>query len=462
MKKTEVVVIGAGPGGYVAAIRAAQMGKKVTVIESEKVGGVCLNVGCIPSKALIEAGHRYQESLHSQFLGVNNSQTKLDFKRTQEWKSTQVVQPLTSGVAALLQKNKVDLIKGTAIFKDKHTVEISQKNGKIQLSFEQAIIATGSHPIEIPGFKFQNRVMDSTSVLDLKEVPEKLLVIGGGYIGCELASAYADLGSQVTIIEGTSQILPNFEQDIAMIVEKEFTEKGIKVLTNAKAESYQEKNQKVELEISYRKKKQNLDGDYILVTVGRAPNTKQLGLEKIGIATGKQGLIQVDEQYRTSVANIFAIGDVIAGPALAHKASYDGKVAAEVIAGKNVKKDYLAIPAICFTTPEIATVGLTKKEAMDKGIQAKSVQFPFQANGRALTLHAEKGFVRLVYEEGTEEILGVQMIGPHVSDLIGEITLAIECSLTLTDIALTIHGHPTLSEVIMDASEAGLGLPIHM
>lgn len=461
-KKTETVVIGAGPGGYVAAIRAAQLGQKVTVIEAEHIGGVCLNVGCIPSKALITAGHRYQEAQHSDFLGLSVKDAQLDFTKTQQWKDQQVVKTLTSGVGMLLKKNGVDVIMGRGQFTGPQSMTITTKNGEEKLEFKQAIVATGSRPIEIPGFKFEGRVLDSTGGLNLKEIPKKLIIIGGGIVGSELGGAYRNLGSEVTIIEGSPTIVPNFEKDISEIVAKRFKQNGVKIFTNAKAKKAVETKNGVAVEVEIKGKTQTIEADYVMVTVGRRPNTENLGLEKAGVTLRDRNLIKVDEQYRTSQKTIFAIGDIVEGLALAHKASYEAKIAAEVISGKNVAKDYRAIPAICFTDPEVATVGYTQAEAKAAGIKAKTANFPMQANGRALSLNATEGFVRLVFEAETELILGAQIVGVNASDLVAELTLAIESYLTLEDISLTIHGHPTLSEMVMDASEIGLGLPIHM
>lgn len=456
-KKTETVVIGAGPGGYVAAIRAAQLGQKVTVIEAEHIGGVCLNVGCIPSKALITAGHRYQEAQHSDFLGLSVKDAQLDFTKTQQWKDQQVVKTLTSGVGMLLKKNGIDVIMGRGQFTGPQSMTITTKNGEEKLEFKQAIVATGSRPIEIPGFKFEGRVLDSTGGLNLKEIPKKLIIIGGGIVGSELGGAYRNLGSEVTIIEGSPTIVPNFEKDISEIVAKRFKQNGVKIFTNAKAKKAVETKNGVAVEVEIKGKTQTIEADYVMVTVGRRPNTENLGLEKAGVTLTDRNLIKVDEQYRTSQKTVFAIGDIVEGLALAHKASYEAKVAAEVISGKNVAKDYRAIPAICFTDPEVATVGYTQAEAKAAGINAKTANFPMQANGRALSLNATEGFVRLVFEAETELILGAQIVGVNASDLVAELTLAIESYLTLEDISLTIHGHPTLSEMVMDASEIGLG-----
>lgn len=460
--QTETLVIGAGPGGYTAAIRCAQLGQKVTIVEAEHIGGVCLNVGCIPSKALITAGHRYQEAKQADFLGVQAKEVTLDLKKTQQWKDEQVVRKLTSGIQALLKKNEVQIMAGRFTFQSKESGEIDTAEGRETIAFKQAIIASGSRPIEIPGFPFGEGILDSTGGLNLKELPKKMVVIGGGYIGCELAGAYANLGTDVTIVEGTPALLPSFEADIQNIIQKSFRKKGVRVITNAKAKEAVRQGNGYITEIEVKGEKESLTSDVVMVTVGRKPSTDQLGLDKLGIKTDANGLIPVNEKYQTSQKHICAIGDVVEGLALAHKASYEAKVAAEVISGKNVAKDYRAIPAICFTDPEVATVGLTKAEAAAKGYKADSSAFPMQGNGRALSLNASEGFVRLVYDQETSLVLGAQIVGVNASDLIAELTLAIESCLTLEDIALTIHGHPTLSEMVMDASEAGLGMPIHM
>jgi dihydrolipoamide dehydrogenase len=431
-------------------------------VEGKHIGGVCLNVGCIPSKALIHAGHIYQDSLHATYLGIKNSQTELDFATTQKWKDEKVVRVLTSGIRMLLQKNNVKIVEGMAKFISSKQVSVSTNEQEEIIDFQQAIIATGSQPIEIPGFSFGGRIIDSTGGLSLKEVPKKLVIIGGGVIGSELGGAYANLGADVTILEGSSQLLPTYEKDLIQVVETSFKKKGIKVVTNAIAQSAVDDGSQVNVHYTVNNQKNHVSADYVMVTVGRRANTANLGLDKAGLAVNDIGLIPVNNQYQTKQSHIYAIGDVIEGPALAHKASYEAKVAAEVICGKNVAKDYRVIPAICFTDPEVASVGWTLAEAKAAGKQVSRAVFPMKANGRALSLNATEGFVRLIFEKETELVMGGQIVGVGASDLIAELTLAIESCLTLEDIALTIHGHPTLSEIIMDVSEIGLGLPIHM
>lgn len=463
-EELETVVIGSGPGGYVAAIRAAQLGQKVTIIEKGNIGGVCLNVGCIPSKALIHASEEYQASLNSSLLGISNTETHIDFKQTQAWKDEKVVGPLTKGVEQLLKKNKVSIIKGEAYFVNSQTIHVMFGEAEGQTyKFEKAIIATGSRPIELPSFKFRDRIVDSTGALNLKEIPEKMVVIGGGYIGTELAGAYAQLGTKVTILEGMSRILLGFEKDMVNIVEKNFKSKGVTIVSNAIAKTAEQDEKQVTVTYEVDGKEEKLKADYVLVSVGRRPNTDDIGLDIADIKTNEKGLIEVDEQGRTNKKNIFAIGDIVPGPALAHKASYEAKVAAEAIAGsKGAAVDYMAMPAVCFSDPELATVGFTEKEAKEKGLSVKSSKFPLAGNGRALSLNKTQGFIRLITEKETQTLVGAQVAGVNASELIAELGLAVENGLTVEDISLTIHSHPSLGESIMDAAELALGQPIHI
>ncbi|EST90533.1 dihydrolipoyl dehydrogenase [Vagococcus lutrae] len=457
----DTVVIGAGPGGYVAAIRAAQMGQKVAIIEREYIGGVCLNVGCIPSKALISAGHKYQEALDSEIFGVKTEKVSLDFEQTQNWKNNTVVNKLTSGVEFLLKKNKVEILNGEAFFIDGHNLRVIHGDEAQTYSFNNAIVATGSRPIEIKGFKFGGRIIDSTGGLNLTEVPKKLVIVGGGVIGAELGGAYANLGSEVTILEGSPQIIPNFEKDMVRLVEKSFKEKGMTVVTNAMAKGAVDNGDSVTVTYEADGKEQSIEADYVMVTVGRRPNTDELGLEVAGVEMNDRGLVMVDEQGRTNVESIFAIGDIVPGAALAHKASYEAKIAAEAIAGKPVAVDYIGMPAVAFTDPELATVGYTEKQAKEEGLDVKATKFPLGGNGRALSLNQTEGFVRLVTTKEDNVIIGAQVAGINASDIIAELGLAIEAGMNAEDIALTIHSHPSLAESVMDTAEMALGLPIH-
>ncbi len=458
----DTVVIGAGPGGYVAAIRAAEMGQKVAIIEREFIGGVCLNVGCIPSKALIAAGHHLQESKDSSVFGVSAENVQLDFTKTQAWKDNNVVHKLTSGVEFLLKKHKVEILMGEAFFVDDHTLRVMHPDSAQTYSFNNAIVATGSRPIEIKGFKFGGRVLDSTGGLNLKEVPKKFVIIGGGVIGAELGGAYANLGAEVTILEGSPQILPTYEKDMVKLVEDDFKKKGVTVVTGAMAKEAIDNGESVTVKYEVDGKEQSVVADYVMVTVGRRANTDDLGLEQAGVEVAERGLIPVDAQGRTNVKNIFAIGDIVAGAALAHKASYEAKIAAEAIAGKKVAVDYKAMPAVAFTDPELASVGLTIAEAKEKGYDAKAFKFPFSGNGRALSLDKTEGFLRLVTTVDDNVIIGAQIAGVGASDMISELALAIESGMNAEDIALTIHPHPSLGEITMDTAELALGLPIHI
>ena len=394
-------------------------------------------------------------------FGVTSENVSRDFAKTQEWKDKKVVKTSTSGVGFLLKKHKVETIEGEAFFVDDHSLRVMHPDSAQTYSFNHAIVATGSRPIEIPGFKFGGRVIDSTGGLALKEVPKKLAIIGGGVIGAELGGAYANLGAEVTIIEGTPQILPTYEKDMVKVVESDFKKKGIKIITSAMAKEAVDNGDSVTIKYAVDGKEDSVTADYVMVTVGRRPNTNDMGLEQAGVEIGERGLIPVDNQGRTNIKNIFAIGDIVAGAALAHKASYEAKIAAEAISGKKVAVDYKAMPAVAFTDPELANVGMTIKEAKDAGLNAKAYKFPFAGNGRALSLNKTEGFIRLVTTVDDDVLIGAQIAGVGASDMVSELALAIESGMNAEDIALTIHPHPSLGEIVMDASELALGMPIH-
>lgn len=456
----DTLVVGAGPGGYVAAIRAAQTGQSVTIVDKGALGGVCLNVGCIPSKALIEAGTRFSQAKNSEEMGIITKDVSVDFEKVQEWKSG-VVNKLTSGVESLLKGNKVDIVKGEAYFVDKNTVRVMDETSSQTYTFKNCIIATGSTPIEIPAFKYSDRILDSTGALALKEVPKKLVVIGGGYIGTELGAAYADFGTEVTILEGEKEILGGFEKDMITPLKRNLKKKNVNIITSAMAKSSEESDTGVKVTYEAKGKEVTIEADYVLVTVGRYPNTSEIGLEEMGIELDDRGLVKINKQCRTNIDNIYAIGDIVEGPPLAHKASYEGKIAAEVIGGEKSEIDVNAIPAVMFASPELASVGYTEAEAKEAGYDVKASKFPFAANGRALSLDSTDGFVRLVTRKEDGLILGGQVVGANASDLISEIGLAIEAGMTAEDIALTIHAHPTLGEMVMEAADVAIGRPIH-
>lgn len=459
--EVDTLVVGAGPGGYVAAIRAAQLGQKVTIVDKGALGGVCLNVGCIPSKALITAGQKAAEAQGIEELGIKAEKVSVDFSKVQEWKDS-VVNKLTSGVEGLLKGNKVDIVSGEAYFVDKNTAKVMDEKNSQTYKFNNCIIATGSTPIEIPSFKFSDRVLDSTGALSLKEIPKKLVVIGGGYVGTELGTAFANFGTEVTFLEGAKDILGGFEKQMTQVVKKRLKKKGVTIVTEAVAKGVEETKDGVKVTYEAKGKEETLEADYVLVTVGRKPNTEEIGLEQVGIELDERGRVKTDKQCRTSVDNIYAIGDITAGPPLAHKASYEGKIAAEVISGEKSEVDYIGVPAVAFTEPELATVGLSEQEAKDKGFNVKVGKFPFAANGRALALNEADGFLKLITRKEDGLVLGGQIAGPNASDMISEIGLAVESGMTAEDIALTIHAHPTLGEITMEAAEVGLGKPVHM
>ncbi|MCH4168645.1 MAG: dihydrolipoyl dehydrogenase [Streptococcaceae bacterium] len=463
-KSVQTVVIGSGPGGYVAAIRAAELGQKVTIIERDFIGGVCLNVGCIPSKALINAGHNYYSQIHStnSIMGVHSKGATLNWDETQKWKNEQVVKTLTGGIGMLLKKHKIEILRGEARFNDNQVINVSSEDESHLLEFEKCIIATGSRPIEIPGFAFKGRVVNSTGALSLPEVPKHLVVIGGGVIGSELAGAYANLGSKVTIIEGLPHILNGFDKEMYSFVVDDFKEKGVEIVTNAKAKEAIQDDNSVKVVYEVDGVEHQVEADYCLVSVGRRPNTDEIGINNTDVKLTDRGQIVVNDRQQTSVSHIYAIGDIVEGPMLAHKASYEAKIAAGNVAGEDIQNCAISIPAVAYCDPELATMGETVESAKEKNLDFMISKFPFAANGRAITMNATKGFIRMLSDKATGVIIGAQIAGPGASDLISEFALAIENGLTTEDISMTVHPHPTLGEAIMDTSELADGMPIHI
>lgn len=465
MDKSELVIIGAGPGGYAAAFLAADMGMKVTLIDKEKnPGGVCLYRGCIPSKALLHVAKLINETKEASNWGIEFSEPKIDLKKLRDWKSS-VVTNLTGGLGILSKQRKINFIKGTASFKDSNTLTVKLISGKEEeLKFDNAIIAIGSRIATIPSLDIKSkRLLNSTTALDLPAIPKTLLVVGGGYIGLELGSVYYALGSKVSVVEMTSGLLPGADRDLVSFLSKKIKENFNEVMLNSKVVEIKEVKNGINVTIVDKDNKQKSTiYDYVLMSIGRKPITDGLGLENTNVKVNEKGWIKTDNQLRTSDKNIFAIGDIIGEPMLAHKASHEGRVAVEVIAGHKSVFEPLAIPAVVFTDPEIAWAGLTENQAREQKINYKAVKFPWAASGRATTLDRKDGVTKLIVDPETERLLGIGICGPGAGELIAEGVLAIEMGANLTDLKLTIHPHPTLSETIMEAAEVFFGQSTHI
>jgi dihydrolipoamide dehydrogenase len=458
----KVIVIGAGPAGYVCAIRLAQLGQEVTVVEKAEVGGTCLNVGCIPSKAMIAAGSLKERIGEASKMGIEVGKASMNVGQLVEWKQG-IVGKLTGGVAGLLKNHKCTLLRGDASLVDKNTVLVDGPDGKVTAKADDIVIATGSVPIEIPGFDFdESQVWSSTGALSPERIPDHIVVIGGGYIGLELGFMYSKLGSKVTVLEATSGALPGQDRDCVKIIERSLKKRKIKLMTETFALGYEKKGKKLVVKVKKGDKQETVECDQILSTVGRRPYSGGLGLEKVGLKTDERGFIKVDDQMRTSVPNIYAVGDIAGQPMLAHKGSKEGLVAAGVIAGKPERYDVRCVPAVIFTSPEMASVGETEEQLKERGASYNSGKFPFAASGRAMSLMETEGFVKVLADAETDELLGVHMVGPEVTELIAEAALAIEMGATAEDIGRTIHAHPTLPEAMMEAAEAVHGVAVHI
>jgi dihydrolipoamide dehydrogenase len=461
----DVVVIGAGPGGYVAAIRSAQLGLKTACIEREYWGGVCLNVGCIPSKAMISATHFLHRAQHqASDMGIHIKDISVDMKQLKKWKES-VSAKMAGGVSQLLKGNGVTVFSGEAEFKSKSELTVKSKTGTESITAKNFIVATGSRPIEIPGFKFDEKdILSSTGALALEDIPKSIVVIGGGYIGLEISGYLSKLGTKVTVVEATAAVLNGVvDPECAQVVSRKLTKQGVEILLNAKAKGQKKSGNGYEVTIEVGGKEQILKCDKILVTVGRKPNSDQTNLKAAGLQIDEKGFIKVDAQRRTNVPNIFAIGDIACQPMLAHKASHEGAMVSEIISGKNRVFDAKTVPAVVFTDPEIASAGMMETEAKAKGYtDLKVSKFPFAANGRAVSIMETDGFVKMIADAKTNILLGVHIVGPEASNLISEAVLAIEMGARLEDLALSIHPHPTLGETMMEAAEATLGHAIHI
>jgi len=459
----DVVVIGAGPAGYVCAIRCAQLGLKTAVIEKENLGGVCLNVGCIPSKALIAASKLAEKIRHADLMGIKAKYEGVDVGALVAWKAG-IVNKLTSGVGGLLKNHKVDVHMGDAKVVAKGRVEVSAKDGKKILEAKNIVVAVGSTPIEVPGFAFDGEhVWSSTHALAPKSLPKRMIVIGGGYIGLELGLVYHKLGTEVRVLEFMDRVLPGMEEELSKEMARMLKKKKVEVFTKTKAVGFKKGKNGLEVTAEVEGKAQVFECDVVLSCVGRRPSGKNLGLEAVGVKVDDRGFVPVDHRRQTNVPGIYAIGDVAGQPMLAHKGSHEGLVAAAAIAGdKGAAYDPACIPAVIFTDPEIASVGLTADEARKAGFDPVEGRFPFGASGRAMSLNETDGWVKVIGDRKTDKLLGVHMIGPEVTELVAEAALAIEMGATVGDLAQTIHAHPTLPEAMMEAAESVHNMAVHI
>jgi len=450
----DVLVLGAGPGGYTAAFRAADLGLKVALIERyTALGGVCLNVGCIPSKALLHAAVVIEEAAAMADHGVVFGEPVIDVAKLRGWKE-KVVGQLTGGLASMAKQRKVTIIQGSGVFSDAHEMTVETVDGSQVVSFARAIIAAGSQALKLPGLPWDDpRVMDSTDALELKDVPKRLLVIGGGIIGLEMASVYQGLGSEVTVVELTGQLMPGCDKDLVRPLQKRITERYAGIFVNTRVTALEPADDGLHATFEGAKMPENTVFDRVLVSTGRVPNGNRIGAEIAGVEVTDRGFVPVDKQMRTNVPHIFAIGDIVGQPMLAHKATHEAKVAAEVCAGMKVAFEARVIPSVAYTDPEIAWAGLTETEAKDQGIDYKVGRFPWAASGRAIGIGRTEGSTKLLFDPETHRVIGAGIVGPHAGDLIAECVLAIEMGAEAADIGLSIHPHPTLSETVAMSAE---------
>jgi dihydrolipoamide dehydrogenase len=462
-KTFDAVVIGGGPGGYVAAIRLAQLGKKTALVEKESLGGVCLNWGCIPSKALIAAANLVEDIRGAAERGIVAEAAKVDVDKLREFKDA-VVKKLVGGVGMLEKGNGVEVVKGTATFVAPNAVEVSGGGDgeKTRIEAPALIVATGARPIEIPGFEIDGKdVWSAKEAVNLPEIPKRLVCIGAGIIGAELGTVYAKLGSQVTFLEALPQILTGVDPEAVRLVQKGFRQRGVTVHVNAKAKGFERKGNALVVHAEVEGKALDIECEKILLGVGFRPNSEGIGLDKLGVKLDPKGHVQVNEQFRTSVPSLYAVGDLVGPPYLAHKGFKEGEIAAEAIAGMKSVKDWVALPSGIFTDPEIGTVGLTEEEARKAGYDPIVGKFAFAALGRAIAIDHTEGFVKVVGDRSSKLLLGATICGPEAADLVAEAALALEMGAYLEDVALTIHAHPTLPEAFHEACKAALGEAIH-
>ena len=453
-RSTQLLVLGSGPGGYTAAFRAADLGLKVTLVErNEQLGGVCLNVGCIPSKALLHAAKVIEEAAHMSERGIAFGEPRLDVPKLVAWKAS-VVAKLTGGLKVLAKQRKVDVVRGVGRFVAPNVLEVSGEGAPERIRFEQCIIAAGSEAIRLPGLPADARILDSSSALELPDISGRLLVVGGGIIGLEMACVYDALGSRVSVVELTGQLMPGTDADLVRPLEKRIRARYEAVLLDTKVAAIEAQSGGLRVSFAGEKAPEAQLYHRVLVAVGRSPNGKVIGAEAAGVKVSERGFIPVDRQLRTNVTHIFAIGDIAGPPLLAHKAMHEGKVAAEVAAGHKAAFDARVIPSVAYTDPEIAWAGLTETEARAKGTPFKKGAFPWVANGRSLSLAREEGFTKLLFDPETRRLLGGGIVGSNAGELISEVALAIETGCDAADIGLTVHPHPTLSETVAGAAEA--------
>lgn len=460
----DAIVIGGGPGGYVAAIRLAQLGQNTLVVEREAMGGVCLNWGCIPSKSLIAAASLLDKMREAEGMGISVSGIEVNVPQMQEWKRG-IVKKLTGGVRSLVQGNGATIVDGEARLIDAQTVEVArdQKVAGRYRATKGIIVGTGAAVIQIPGFEPDGEtVITAREAVDLQEAPKSMVIIGGGVIGLELGMVYQKLGTEISVVEMTDQLLPGVDADLVKVVEKRLKRAGAQILLGAKAERCEHHGKSATVVVTHEGQERRLEADKVLVAVGFRPNSKGFGLEELGVEVDARGHILTDDQMRTNVPSIFAIGDVTAPPYLAHKASREGEVAAEVIAGKKAARDWRAMPAAIFTDPEVATAGLSESAAREAGRNVRVGKFPFAASGRAMAVRETDGFFKVVIDAESHEVLGVGIVGPEASDLISEATLSLEMGAYAEDVALTVHAHPTLGEGMMEAFKQALGEAVHV
>ncbi|WP_292996536.1 dihydrolipoyl dehydrogenase [Nitrosomonas sp.] len=454
----DVVVLGAGPGGYTAAFRAADLGKKVVLIERyTALGGVCLNVGCIPSKALLHAAKVITEAEDVEAQGIVFGKPQIDIAKLRTWKES-VISKLTKGLKALAKQRKVEIIHGSGKLTTPHLIQVETTDGQKTISFEQCIIAAGSSVARIPGFPYDDpRLIDSTGALELKDVPKHMLVIGGGIIGLEMATVYSALGSKITVVEWMDQLIPGADPDLIKPLHRRIKKRYEAIYLKTKVTQIVTGESGLIVTFEGENAPEPQTYDRILMAVGRRPNGRAIGAEEIGIQVNERGFIPVDQQMRTNLPHIFAIGDIVGEPMLAHKATYEGKLAAEIIAGHKAIFDARTIPSVAYTDPEIAWMGLTEKEAIKQGIDYEKASFPWAASGRAISMAREEGLTQLLLDKNTRRILGAGMVGINAGELIAETVLALEMGADMQDISLTIHPHPTLSETVLFAAEMAEG-----